>query len=141
VAASSSEKAGAVELLRLGLDRFKKAKRSSSTAEEDGFCKGLRQIGATWWTSGAEWLNALLGEGDTTKMAKIVETGWPSSGQDVWVLEYLEHNQEMRVGASLLNPALNMDERCKIIQGLGGTLYPGPDACEILRPLPVEISR
>lgn len=81
----------AVELLHLGLDRFKEVKRSSSTAEEDGFCKRLRQIGATWWASRAEWSNALLGERDTAKMAKIVETGWPSSGQGVWVLEYLEH--------------------------------------------------
>ena len=36
--------AGAIELLHLGLDRFKEAKRSSSTAEEDGFCKRLRQL-------------------------------------------------------------------------------------------------
>jgi hypothetical protein len=40
--------AGAAELLHLGLDRFKEAKRSPSTAEEDGFCKRLRQHGATW---------------------------------------------------------------------------------------------
>jgi len=66
--------AGAIELLHLGLDRFKEAKRSSSTAEEDGFCK-TSPIGATWWASRAEWSNALLGEGDAAKMAKIVETG------------------------------------------------------------------
>ena len=82
--------ADAVELLHPGLDRFKEAKRPSSTAEEDGFCKRLRQIGVTWWASRAEWSNA-LSEGDTAKMAKIGETGWPSSGQGVWVLEYLEH--------------------------------------------------
>jgi hypothetical protein len=36
----------------------------------------------------------------------------------------------MRMAASLLNLALNMDERCKIIQELGGTFYLDRDACE-----------
>ena len=75
--------AGAVELLHLGLDRFKEGKRSSSTAEEDGFCQRLRQIGATWWASRAEWSNTLLGDGVTAKLAKILERGWPSSEQGV----------------------------------------------------------
>jgi hypothetical protein len=66
----------AVELLHLGLDRFKEAERSLNTAEEDGFCKRLHQIGASRWASRAEWSGAPLGEGDTAKVAKIVETGW-----------------------------------------------------------------
>jgi hypothetical protein len=76
VAVSSSEKLFAVELLHPGLDRFKEAERSLNTAEEDGFCKRLHQIGASRWASRAEWSGAPLGEGDTAKVAKIVETGW-----------------------------------------------------------------
>ena len=123
-----------VELLHLELDRFKEAKRSLNTAEEDAFCKKLVQIGATWWAGKGEWLDAVLGEGDTAKMANRVETGWPSSGRGVWVLEYPKNDREMRMGASLLNCCLNMDERCKMIQELGGIFYSDADACETLRP-------
>jgi hypothetical protein len=133
--------ASAVELLHLRLDRFKEAKRSLNTAKEDEFCKRLSQIGATWRSSKAEWSDALIGEGDTAKMAKIVEVGWPSSGRGVWVLEYLEDDREMSRGASLLNLCLNMDERCKIIQELGGTFYSDADTCTALRPLLEEASR
>ncbi|KEF57472.1 uncharacterized protein A1O9_05389 [Exophiala aquamarina CBS 119918] len=136
--------AGPVELLHLGLDRFKDAKRSPNAEEEDEFCKRLGRIGPQWWATKAELMDAELGEGSDAakkKLAKRVETGWPSSRQGVWVLEYdLEDraHYELRTGASLLNNCLNMDERCKIIEDLGGTFYSNPDDCEALCPLPHE---
>lgn len=67
--------ASAVGLLHLGLDRFKEAKRPPSAAEEDSFCKRLYQIRATWWASKGEWPDAFISEGDTAKMAKMVQVG------------------------------------------------------------------
>ncbi|EXJ57873.1 uncharacterized protein A1O5_12431 [Cladophialophora psammophila CBS 110553] len=108
--------------------------RSAGPVElEDEFCKRFGRIGPQWWATKAELMDAELGEGSDAakkKLAKRVETGWPSSRQGVWVLEYdLEDraHYELRMGASLLNNCLNMDERCKIIEDLGGTFYSNPD--------------
>ena len=133
---------GPVELIHLGLERFKDAQRSPNAHEEEEFCRRLARLGPQWWASKAEMTDAQLGEGGETaekKLAKQVETGWPSLTHGVWVLEYdLEDraHYELRMGASLLANCLNMDERCPIIQELGGAFYPNPDHCEALRPLP-----
>jgi len=122
-----------VEVVHLGLDRFKDTKRSTNADEEYEFCKRLGRIGAQWWASKAEYIDAQLGEGGSAasiKLTKKVETGWPSSGQGVWILVYDQEDRDhyqIRRGASLLNKCLNMDERCKIIEELGGTLYSDPD--------------
>jgi hypothetical protein len=127
----------ALELLHLGIDRFQEAKRASSTSEEDVFCKRLGQVGATLWWDKASWIDAILGEGNTAMLAKEVHTGWPSSGEGVWVLEYLDNgrDREMERWRSLLNLCLAMDERCKIIEQAGGTFYSDPDDCAALIPL------
>ena len=127
--------ASLVELVHLGLDRFKEAKRASSVTEEAAFCKRLGHLGASLWASRTAWTDAILGEGDLGKLAKVVRTGWPSAGKGVWVLEYDEADREMRNKGSLVNLCLNMDERCKIIEESGGTFYLDPDDCEALRPL------
>ncbi|KIW10170.1 hypothetical protein PV08_11131 [Exophiala spinifera] len=136
---------GPVELVHLGLDRFKDATRSPDADEEDEFCTRLWRLGAQWWASRGEMEEALLrqdsGGAPQKKLAWTVETGWPSSGQGVWVLEYDVEDRahyELRVGASLLNNCLDMDERCKVIENLGGTFYSNPDDCEALRPLSPE---
>lgn len=61
----------AVELLHLDLDRFREAKRSPNAADENEFCKRLRKIGAAWWPSEGHWINAVIGEGDSERGAKL----------------------------------------------------------------------
>jgi hypothetical protein len=126
----------AVELLHLNLDRFKEANRSSDPADEDEFCKRLRNLGAVWWPSEQDEVYAVLGaleEGESEKGAKVIETGWPSSGNGVWVLKYDTKKWKEKFGAMLLELALNMDERCQVIKELGGSFFEDPGACEDLR--------
>lgn len=127
----------AVELVHLGIDRFQEANRASSISEEDAFCQRLGQMGASLWSSKASRIDAIFDEGDTRKLAKQVQTGWPSSGKGVWVLEYVDNgrDREMKRWRSLLKLCLTMDERCKIIEQAGGTFYANPDGCAALMPL------
>ena len=122
----------AVELLHLNLDRFKEANRSSDPAEEGEFCKRLRNLGAVWWPSEGDEVDALE-ERDLVEESMVVETGWPSSGDGVWVLKYDAKKWKERFGAMLLELALNMDERCQVIKELGGSFFEDPGACEDLR--------
>jgi hypothetical protein len=48
----------------------------------------------------------------------VVETGWPSSGNGVWVLKYDAKKWKDRFEAMLLELTLNMDERCQAIKDL-----------------------
>ena len=77
-----------MELLHLNLDKFKKANRSSDPGEEDEFCKRLRSLGGRWWPSEGHHVDMMIGEGDLEKEAKVVQAGWPSSGNGFWVLKY-----------------------------------------------------
>jgi hypothetical protein len=122
----------AVGLLHLNLDRFKEANRSPDPAEEDEFCKRLRNLGAVWWPSEGDEIYA-LGERDLAEEAMVVETGWPSSGNGVWVLKYDANKWKEKFGAMLLELTLGMDERCQIIKELGGSFFEDPEACEDLR--------
>jgi hypothetical protein len=121
-----------VELLHLNLDRFKEANRSPDPADEDEFCKRLRNLGAVWWPSEGDKV-AALGERYLLKEEIVVQTGWPSSGNGVWVLKYDAKKWKERFEAMLLQLALNMDERCQIIKELGGSFFEDPGACEDLR--------
>jgi hypothetical protein len=123
----------AVELLHLNLDKFKKANRSLDPAEEDEFCKRLRSLGARWWLSEGHHVDMMIGEGDLEKEAKVVQTGWPSSGNGVWVLKYNAKDLNARLRVQLLKLASNMDERCQVIKELGGSFFEDPGACEDLR--------
>ena len=58
----------------------------------------------------------VLEEGDSENGAKVVETGWPSSENGVWVLGYDANKWNERFGAMLLELTLNMDERCQVIK-------------------------
>ena len=119
----------AVELLHLNLDRFKNANRSSDPVDEDEFCKRLRNLGAVWWPSEGDSVDA-LGERDLEEEAMV---GWPSSGNGVWVLKYDANKGNERFGAMLLELTLNMDERCQIIKELDGRFFADPGAREDLR--------
>lgn len=107
-----------VELAHLELDRFADSKPSPNADEEDEFCWRFRRIGAQWWASRSEYVDAMLGEaGNATsiKFAKRVQTGWPSSGQGVWAFVYsFDSSRQDRESYKIYRAAdaLNMDERC-----------------------------
>jgi hypothetical protein len=119
-----------VELDFFGLDRLRPTPRPSITdpesrAEEDAHCKRMRQLGATYYGTTREWLDVMLGY--ETELLKI---GWPSTG-GVWALRNPSIEESERGVAAIYN-ALTMEERCKIIEELGGTFYADPKDCPYL---------
>lgn len=133
------EKGGLYELSRcfiaeldfLGLDRLRPTPRPSladaeSMAEEAAHCKRMRQLGATYYNDTWEWVAAKWDGG-----AEFLKIGWPSTGGGVWVLRNVDKETSERGVAAIYN-ALNMDERCRIIEELGGTFYVDPKDCPYL---------
>ncbi|KAH8901915.1 hypothetical protein BR93DRAFT_932569 [Coniochaeta sp. PMI_546] len=119
-----------VELDFLGLDRLYPTPRPSitdakSVAEEATHCKKMRQLGATYYHDTWEWIDTKWDGG-----AEFLEIGWPAGG-GVWVLRKSDIETSERGVAAIYN-ALNMDERCEIIEELGGTFYADPKDCPYL---------
>ncbi|KAI0154657.1 hypothetical protein GGR57DRAFT_512191 [Xylariaceae sp. FL1272] len=92
----------AVELDFLGLDRFEPAKRSANTSEEDHHCAQMRKLGARWF--------------------KKNEPG-------VWVLAMRDSDDAGSEGVGRVWNAVSMDERCEVVERLGGTYYADPTLC------------
>ncbi|PGH04552.1 hypothetical protein AJ80_08496 [Polytolypa hystricis UAMH7299] len=123
------------EVLYLGLDRFHEAYKAEDPAEEDEFCRKLRNLGAEWWESQTARSNAVFGEADEAAIEKAhtrIETGWPSSWKGVWVIKWHTERdywalREKKLGR--LELALNMDERCAIIESMGGQYFEDPKDC------------
>ncbi|KXX78445.1 hypothetical protein MMYC01_201423 [Madurella mycetomatis] len=125
--------ASAVEIEFLGYGRFQQVPRPDPTnpdtaADEESHCNKMRQLGAKWWRSEHAWF------ADRRKVSpygriweSFLATGWPAGG-GVWVLS---EDKEVagRKGAGRLFNARTMEERCKIIEQLGGTFYANPKDC------------
>ena len=125
------EPADIVDLEFLGLDRFKASPRSQNVVEEDAFCERMRKLGAKWWESEGDYFNVLVGERERSPLeASELVFGWPTTG-GVWVLRF-EDRQKRPKDFGRLHMALNMDERCGIIEEYGGTFYPEPEDVEEL---------
>jgi len=127
-----------VELEFLGIDRFSESQRSQDPAEEDAFCRQLYKIGATWYEHERELQDMMLGD---TKWPPDFEFGWPANG-GVWAVKVVEEPdlREHPLDPPLverkpwgkLSMALNMEERCRVIEELGGSFFPNPEECEYL---------
>lgn len=121
-----------VELDFLGLDRFHESPRSEDPAEEDAFCKRLRMIGASWFANEREYAEAdLRGYGPNAPRPLVL--GWPEGG-GVWVLRVNEREAVER-GLGRIQNAYNMEERCRVIEQLGGTYFADPKDCPDTRDL------
>lgn len=151
--------ADAVELTWLGPDKFEAEQKSFDRAEEDSFCQRLKMLGAQEFNTYDDWLYQLLEEEIDKRSVDRweIETGWPThpwvlvaeDGEEcctgVWIwrhrpltyqprtgqerVEHWETVQKMR----LLKVTLNMEERCRIIEKIGGAWYDDWRDCQELR--------
>ncbi|MCJ1455116.1 hypothetical protein MMC28_005470 [Mycoblastus sanguinarius] len=118
-----------VELEYLGLDRFHGQNRSSDQIEEDAFCRSLRRIGAKWWESEWDWLQATSKARKMTDDEKaVVMLGWLKEG-GVWVLRIESEEHYVPEMGRIWN-AFTMEERCRAIELSGGTFYRDLGHCD-----------
>ena len=120
--------ADAVVLDFLQLDRFNETPRSDDPEEEDAFCRRLSMIGARWWSSEEESeipLPFKVRDGKRVTMEKLW-LGWPKAG-GVWALSLDEHEGSKR-GVGRIKNAINMEERCRAIEMLGGVFHSNGEA-------------
>jgi hypothetical protein len=89
----------------------------------------VRKLGAAWGETEVECFEEQ--SGDYTPIPGIpgpfFRTGWPTGG-GVWVLSLSKRTAAEKHAGMLFN-AYNMEERCKIIEQLGGTFYADPKDC------------
>ena len=126
-------------------------RRDSDQAAEDLFCQGLLRLGATWWDSEArrrfvgklehgneEALDAVEADESlepTHRERGWVRVAWPESQSGaLCVLEcqkpILGRNRSEKLRPrfhALISLARTMDERCRVLQRLGGTMYASID--------------
>ncbi|KAL7820733.1 hypothetical protein V8C26DRAFT_393176 [Trichoderma gracile] len=119
-----------VDLDFLKLDRFQKTRQPpqsgpEAAAEEEAHCNRMRQLGAVWWESEEEWVEHKVGAPSNPSMRpRFIKVGWPAGG-GVWVLDITDHEAWLK-GAGLIYTAYNMEERCRLIEQLGGVFYENP---------------
>lgn len=111
----------------LGLDRFKPSNKSDDPEKEEAHCAKMRQLGAKWFRNPDHQLRAgeKLRNGEPD--APLLFVGWPAGG-GVWVI-HTTLSQSARKGLGRIGNAFTMEERCKIIDQLGGTFYTDPKDC------------
>ncbi|KAL4861974.1 hypothetical protein BDV12DRAFT_179552 [Aspergillus spectabilis] len=125
-------------------------KRDKIQDAEDGFCKQLLGLGAAWYDSKARF-KLLAAAADNGRSARDkflteevpavtrteslwVKVGWPSTG-GVWVVEFGDPQFKELIdscstketwvsNSALVSLARDMDERCRILERLGGKFYP-----------------
>ena len=74
-------------------------------------------------------LRGSFGERDPEEKIYI-RAGWPPGG-GVWVWQTTK-DEAGKKGAAKLQNANTIDERCDMLEKLGGTFYPDPKACPYL---------
>lgn len=113
-----------VDMQYLQLERFKATQRSTNVLEEDAFCERMRRIGATWWPSEQDYNDVLLGVRERTELeARVLVFGWPEESTGVWLLSYESEMAKPR-DFGKLQLAIDMNERCRMMQEFGATYYP-----------------
>ncbi|OJJ80193.1 uncharacterized protein ASPGLDRAFT_135305, partial [Aspergillus glaucus CBS 516.65] len=99
-------------------------------AEEDVYCDRMRRLGATWWKNGKR-VDLLRRELNGLKDSdEYIRVGWPAGG-GVWVLHTI-FEEATKKGVGLIHNAYNMEERCKVIEQIGGIFYADPKDCPCL---------
>ncbi|KGO45363.1 hypothetical protein PEX1_058290 [Penicillium expansum] len=122
-----------VELDFLRHDRFQDTPRPSKSdpdykAKEDAHCDDMRRLGATWWRRlFLAYEKEMTGESETEEFTRV---GWPASG-GVWVL-HSTVAEARNMGSGIIHNANSMEERCKVIEQLGGIFYADPKDCPYL---------
>ncbi|PTB65188.1 hypothetical protein BBK36DRAFT_1204443 [Trichoderma citrinoviride] len=120
-----------IELDFLKLDRFHSQPSPSgpdaAAEEEEAHCNRMRQLGAVWWESKEQWfLQKLMepNEPSLRRRQRFVKVGWPVGG-GVWVIDITVDDASTRHAGIIYN-AHDMEERCRLIEQLGGVFYENP---------------
>ncbi|KAI1282376.1 hypothetical protein F5Y07DRAFT_237895 [Xylaria sp. FL0933] len=119
----------AVDLDFLGLARLEPAKRYQDAAEEDRHCALMRKLGARWFKSLYDYSTMPYFEPLKFKRIKVVVAAWPSYSPGVWVAVVRDCHEASLVGLGRVWNAVSMDERCEVVEELGGTYYADPLLC------------
>ncbi|SPQ20159.1 7912be00-275d-404e-8c3a-a7ac945b45cc [Thermothielavioides terrestris] len=123
-----------IELEFMGLDRFRPVPHPSpdnptAAPDEEEHCNKMRKLGARWWKTEDEYFDK--GAIDYPPVpgipGRFFRVGWPAGG-GVWVLNMSERDA-VEKQAGVLFSAYNMEERCRVIEQLGGTFYADPEDC------------
>jgi hypothetical protein len=91
----------------------------------------VRMLGAIWYESifalEEEILEQAVLPGGEKKRgnALYIKTGWPSNGGGVWVLNTTQ-DRASELGAARIYNARDMDERCRVIECIGGVYCSDP---------------
>jgi hypothetical protein len=126
-------------------------RRNADQAAEDAFCRALLRLGAIWWDSEArrtfvrnleygdeEAFNA-IDANEALEPSRLergwVRVAWPSQPLGALCVLACEKIIIGRAGGERLRPqhfgivslARTMDERCTVLQRLGGTMYASID--------------
>ena len=119
--------------------------RAAAPAAEDEFCQRLLLLGAKWFDSESryrfmtglrEHSHACERDLETRKTPELVlgerqwvKVGWPTKAGGFWVgewdtnLPYILEDQLVPINAAKVTLAMNMDERCEILKGMGAKFY------------------
>ncbi|CEI67933.1 hypothetical protein FVEN_g7792 [Fusarium venenatum] len=115
------------ELEFLGLDRFEPSDKPDDPENEEAHCAKMRQLGANWFRDPDHKLRFGRKYRNKEPDAPLLFVGWPTSG-GVWTLD-TNFSQCARKGLARIDNAFTMEERCKVIEKLGGTFYADPKDC------------
>ncbi|KAL7808606.1 hypothetical protein V8C26DRAFT_423438 [Trichoderma gracile] len=121
-----------LELDFLKLDRFQKPPQRppsgpDADAEEEAHCNRMRQLGAVWWENEEQWaMETIIApyQSSLRRVQRFVKTGWPAGG-GVWVLD-IPLDDAVTKGAGIIYNAHDMEERCRLIEQLGGVFFENP---------------
>ncbi|RYC56891.1 hypothetical protein CHU98_g9325 [Xylaria longipes] len=121
-----------VDLSFLGLSRFDPAEREEDPAKEDLHCARMRKLGAWWFSSVHEYQTIDCFEPEILHHKMLVIAAWPQTGQGVWVVT-MHGDEASEQGLARLWNASNMEERCGVVEKLGGRFYNDPALCPALK--------
>lgn len=90
----------------------------------------MRRLSPTWWQSENAWAQNQISVTPDERVNDYIRVGWTSDG-GVWVWKTTRMDTSGKGGAQLQN-ARTMQERCMMIEKLGGTFYADPKDCPFL---------
>lgn len=117
-----------VDLDFLGLPRFESCDKSEDKEAEDRHCALMRKLGAWSVQSVDDYIfEDILGTQKSGSRTLVI-AAWPKNAEGVWVLA-VDEDEAGGKGVGAVWNAFTMDERCKIVEKLGGEFYQNPADC------------